>query len=248
MIVGAGTEATGAALSITTYYLLASPARTQRLRAELLALSPSPSSTSSSSSQPLSTSTHNLLTYPQLQNCTYLSACIAEGLRLSKESNRMPRINHQHPTIYKGMEIPAGAVVSMSLRDIHLDPEVYVRPREFVPERWLGSSSTPTSPLSTATSLPPSTLESTSESTPESTSTTPTPKDRKERPFAPFGRGSRGCVGRELAMVELYVVIGNLFRDVGMGLWETGEEDIRQTHDFFSLEGGEGRGLRVVRV
>ena len=138
MIIGAGTEATGAALSITTYYLLASPAKTQRLRSELLSLSPLPPSSSTSNSA------HNLLTYPQLQNSPYLSACIAEGLRLSKESNRMPRVNHRDVTMYKGVAIPAGAVVSMSLRDIHLDARIWERPREFLPERWLADS-TPTS-------------------------------------------------------------------------------------------------------
>ena len=143
----------------------------------------------------------------------------------------MPRVNHRDVTMYKGVAIPAGAVVSMSLRDIHLDARIWERPREFLPERWLADS------------------------TPTSTTSNDNEKDNKdskkkdlERFFAPFGKGSRGCVGRELAMVELYLAVGNLFRAVEMGLSDTGEEDIRRTHDFFSLEGGEGRGLRVVAI
>lgn len=209
MIIGAGTEATGAALSITTFYLLASPSKTLRLQEELASLQPSDPSDASA-----------LLTYPQLRGLPYLSACISEGLRLSKESNRMPRIINSASTMhYNGLPIPAGTVVSMSLRDIHLDASIYDSPRAFMPERWL--------------------LDRRLHA-----------KGKLDRFFVPFGKGSRGCVGRKLAMVELYVAIGNLFRGVGFGmeLWDTSEEDIRRTHDFFSLEGGcEGRGLRVVR-
>ena len=200
MIVGAGTEATGAALSITTFYLLADPAKTKLLKGELAALQPS--------------GTSGLLTYHQLQQCPYLAASISEGLRLSKESNRMPRINRTDITYYKGKAIPAGSVISMSLRDVHLDPSVYENPRKFQPERWLERSK----------------------------------KKGLDRFFVPFSKGSRGCVGRELALVELFLTIGNLFNKVDLELYETNEEDIRLTHDFFSLDGSkELNGLRVCR-
>jgi cytochrome P450 len=35
---------------------------------------------------------------------------------------------------------------------------------------------------------------------------------RLEKVFVPFGKGSRACVGMNLAYCELYVVIGTLFR------------------------------------
>jgi cytochrome P450 len=35
---------------------------------------------------------------------------------------------------------------------------------------------------------------------------------RLEKAFVPFGKGSRACVGMNLAYCELYVVIGTLFR------------------------------------
>ena len=123
MIVGAGTEATGAALSITTFYLLADPAKTRRLKQELKLLKPA------GHNEPLS--------YQQLFECPCLSASITEGLRLSKESNRMPRINHAAPTYYRDWVIPAYTAMSMSLGDIHLDGSIFENPRQFQPERWL---------------------------------------------------------------------------------------------------------------
>jgi len=199
MIVGAGTEATGAALSITTFYLLTDPAKTRRLKHELMSLQPS--------------GPCNLLSYQQLLDCPYLGASISEGLRLSKESNRIPRINHADPTYYRNWIIPPHTAISMSLRDIHLDASVFENPCQFQPERWLNGSS----------------------------------KKELERFLVPFGKGSRGCVGMHLALVELYLAIGNLFYRFDMELYETTEEDIRLTHDFFSLDTSkEAQGLRVL--
>lgn len=127
MIVGAGTEANGAALSIVTFYLLADPAKSQRLQLELASIAKSGFS--------------KLLSYQQLVKCRYLGACISEGLRLSKESNRMPRINRTAPTIYQQWTIPPGTPISMSLRDVHLDQLVFQNPHHFQPERWLGENS-----------------------------------------------------------------------------------------------------------
>ena len=199
MIVGAGTEATGAALSITTFYLLADPSKCQRLKLELATLGTPESS--------------NLLSYQQLLRCTYLTASILEGLRLSKESNRMPRINRTAPTVYRQWTIPAGTPISMSLRDVHLDPSVFENPRQFQPERWLQGNK----------------------------------KEGLERFLVPFGRGSRSCVGMHLALAELYLTIGNLFHRFDMELYDTNEDDIRLTHDFFSLDAlKEPTGLQIL--
>ena len=199
MIVGAGTEATGAALSITTFYLLADPAKMRRLKQELMPLQASELS--------------NLLSHQQLLKCPYLCASISEGLRLSKESNRMPRINHTAPTWYGNSEIPLHTAISMSLRDIHLDASVFENPRQFQPERWLEG----------------------------------TKKNELERFLVPFGKGTRGCVGMHLALLELYLTIGNLFHHFDMELYETTEDDIRLAHDFFCLDvSKEAQGLRVL--
>ncbi|KAI4167897.1 MAG: hypothetical protein LQ343_006820 [Gyalolechia ehrenbergii] len=208
MILGAGTEAVGAALSLTTYHLLSTPRALTRLKSELRTL------TNTLPHNPTPGSQHPILPSPLLhKHCPYLLASIKEGLRLSKESNRMPRINRSFPTLYAEHAIPAGTVISMSLRDVHLHPSVFPDPGTFDPDRWLRPGA-----------------------------------GELERKFlVPFGRGSRACVGRAIAMEELVVAIGNLFARVEMGVWGTGDEDMRVAHDFFSGGGKGGRegGLKV---
>lgn len=79
MIDVVGRAAIEAAVRITTFYLLADPAKAQRLKKEHNALQPPES--------------FGLLSYNQLSKRPCLYALVSEGLRLSKESNRMPRIN-----------------------------------------------------------------------------------------------------------------------------------------------------------
>lgn len=67
-----------------------------------------------------------------------------------------------------------------------------------------------------------------------------------EKYMVAFGRGPRNCIGMNLALVEIYLVIGSLFRDYNMRLVETREEDLKMTHDFFSPFGPtNSKGLRI---
>ncbi|KAL8747287.1 MAG: hypothetical protein Q9184_007624 [Pyrenodesmia sp. 2 TL-2023] len=216
MIIGAGTEAVGAALSITTYYLLSTPRALSQLQREL----------SITANQYADLDAVGVLSYATLQeHCPYLGACIKEGLRLSKESNRLPRINRQSPTVYGNYIVPTGTVISMSLRDVHLDPSVFPSPQAFIPERWLPVNNHSGRLLSYAG------------------------ESRLENYLVPFGRGARACVGRAIAMEELYVTIGNLFCWMtAMKLWDTDDEDMRMAHDFFSggTSAGKEGGLKVL--
>ena len=67
-----------------------------------------------------------------------------------------------------------------------------------------------------------------------------------EKYLVPFGKGPRSCVGMALALAELYMVIGNVFRAFDMQLVDTTEEDMTMAHDFFSPFGpANSKGLRV---
>ncbi|KAI0103057.1 cytochrome P450 [Nemania sp. FL0031] len=54
------------------------------------------------------------------------------------------------------------------------------------------------------------------------------------RNFVPFARGSRTCLGSNLAMAEISLVLAVLFRPNGpkLELFETDETDVRVAHDF----------------
>lgn len=49
-----------------------------------------------------------------------------------------------------------------------------------------------------------------------------------------FSKGSRICLGMQLAYLELYLTTARMFSLLAeLELFETGEEDVRFTHDFF---------------
>ncbi|KAK3080075.1 hypothetical protein LTS18_003201, partial [Coniosporium uncinatum] len=67
--------------------------------------------------------------------------------------------------------------------------------------------------------------------------------------LVPFSRGTRQCVGINLAYAELYLTLGEMFGPEGveMKLFETGAEDVEVVHDFFNpCARLDGKGVRVV--
>ncbi|KAI9368159.1 cytochrome P450 [Aspergillus egyptiacus] len=69
-----------------------------------------------------------------------------------------------------------------------------------------------------------------------------------DRNFVPFTKGSRSCIGMNLAMAELYLTIAILFRPNGpkLSLFETDESDVEFVRDF--VMGFPKQGSRGVRV
>ncbi|KAF2712577.1 putative P450 monooxygenase, partial [Pleomassaria siparia CBS 279.74] len=154
----------------------------------------------------------------------YLSAVISEGLRLSHgTSHRLARISPHTDLQYGPHTIPAGTPVSMTQMHMHLDAGVFPTPNEFLPERW----------------LPECCTES---------------EWRLRRSYlVPFSKGSRMCVGMNLALAELYLTIGRLFGPGGVGfgngleLFETGEKDVRVARDWFNpVPDMTSQGVRVL--
>ena len=68
--------------------------------------------------------------------------------------------------------------------------------------------------------------------------------------LVPFGKGSRICIGRELAKAELLTTFANMFRRFGreMDLFETARErDIDTVYDVFNcLPSRESNGVIVM--
>lgn len=210
-ILGAGTETTGNTLSVFTYHVLSQPSISQRLKEELRE-----ASKKSSSASP-----DNLMDYKTLERLPYLQACIKESLRLATGvSSRLPRINRAAPTIYtttsgKVYTLPPGTVISMSILDLHYNPDIFHNPRVFDPLRWLDADKEAL--------------------------------QRMERAYAPFGRGSRQCVGLELAKEEITLMTGNLFHKFDFDLFNTTARDVSITHDYFAPFGpSDSKGVRVI--
>ncbi|OJD24340.1 hypothetical protein ACJ73_04297 [Blastomyces percursus] len=67
-----------------------------------------------------------------------------------------------------------------------------------------------------------------------------------ERYLVAFGRGSRSCLGINLAWAELYFAMGILFRRLDFDLHETDISDVELKHDFFVPRAKlDSKGVRV---
>ncbi|KAA6414183.1 MAG: P450 monooxygenase [Lasallia pustulata] len=71
---------------------------------------------------------------------------------------------------------------------------------------------------------------------------------RLDRYLVPFSKGTRACLGMNLALAEIYVALANVFRRFELELWETEwERDVRVTHDFVNpFPSMESPGVRVL--
>ncbi|KAL8690680.1 MAG: hypothetical protein Q9218_003925 [Villophora microphyllina] len=123
MLLAAGFETTGFALTIATYYVLTNPSILLRLQQELRSNIPS---------------TPDILPWQDRSKLPYLSAIIKESLRLSLGATaRLPRVNREKDMVFGEWIIPKGAAISMSHSDLHYDESVFPEPLTFKPERWL---------------------------------------------------------------------------------------------------------------
>ncbi|KAH8749227.1 cytochrome P450 [Diaporthe sp. PMI_573] len=125
-----------------------------------------------------------------LETLPYLDAVVQESLRLSFGiSQRLVRINPHSVTHYGRFVIPPGVPLSMTSYLQHRDPKLFPEPDVFRPERWLHENS----------------------------------GGARKHPLAkyvvPFGKGPRQCLGMNLAMAELYLVLAHVFRRVDMELF-----------------------------
>ncbi|KAK0614968.1 cytochrome P450 [Bombardia bombarda] len=143
-------------------------------------------------------------TWAELDKLPFLQAIIKESLSYGV-MHRLPRVSPDVPIQYGNYTIPPGAPVGMSAYLMHSDPAVFPSPGEFIPERWIGDG---LGNIGGAAAM--------------------------NKSYVPFCRGSRNCLGMNLAMAEMSLILAVLFRPNGprFELFETDETDIKQAHDF----------------
>lgn len=162
-------------------------------------------------------------TLVQLDRLPYLGAVIKEGLRLSHAiTHRNGRVAPDRALQYQDWTIPPGTVVSMTAFLVHIDPAIFPEPQQFLPERWLKPA------------------DSKGESEGEG-------GKAFERYLLPFNRGSRICLGMNLADAEVKMTLAAVIRRFELELFETERGDVDAVHDF--IAGGarlDSKGVRVV--
>jgi len=196
-VIGAGTETTAWALSVTTFHILSNPAIRRALLAELT---------------PLFTSTTPGPSFAQLEQLPYLAAVIAEGLRLSHGvTTHLQRVCPDAALRFHAWRIPPGTPMSMSAILVHLNPSLFPAPRVFDPDRWIANPGL-------------------------------------RRYLVSFSKGSRQCLGMNLAYAELYLAVAyTLWRFPRMRLVDTSLDDVETVADYFMpLPRNRGREVRVL--
>ena len=69
----------------------------------------------------------------------------------------------------------------------------------------------------------------------------------REKCLVPFSRGSRACIGQNLALGELYITLGMLFRRFdNLVAWDVGPEDMTYVDYFTAFHPKKSRALKVV--
>lgn len=220
-LIAAGQETTSFLLQTVTYHALANPAIYSQLRAELRREVKDTMNAS----------------VAQLERLPYLRAVVQEGHRFAHGVvGRLQRISPDAPLYYhdsnktpnkdggRDWVIPAGTPVSMTSMLQHRDPTQFPNPDVFDPERWL---------------VPPS----------------PSSDNRRqgvaelEKYLVPFSKGTRNCLGMNLATAEIYLTLAAVFGSdrFEMRLYETTARDAEVVHDYFIPHGhGDSKGVRVV--
>lgn len=119
---------------------------------------------------------------PALQGCKFLKAFIQEACRMTPPVGAEPARQVRPGGTWVGEDFfPEGTKLSTGLYCLSYSEEVFPDPFKFQPERWiLGEGATPES-LATA-----------------------------ESGFCAFSAGSRGCIGKNLAWLEMQIVMAKL--------------------------------------
>ncbi|KAJ9499212.1 hypothetical protein H2202_005369 [Exophiala xenobiotica] len=146
-------------------------------------------------------------TYAELGRLPYLQAVIKESLRLTPPATiNLPRYVPEGGRVVAGTFFPAKTIVGISAVPVHLDPQ------SFGPDAAMFN--------------PGRWIEGSGGITPE----------EMQRYWIPFGHGSRQCIGKNVAMMELIKLVGTLLLYFDLELVDDGDEkrsEIPRSKSFF---------------
>ncbi|KAJ9078288.1 hypothetical protein DSO57_1008117 [Entomophthora muscae] len=123
-------------------------------------------------------------TVEQTKCMVYVNALMKETMRLYPSVSRLPFRKAAKDTQLDGYHIPKDTEIILDLYSMHRDPEYFDEPDKFIPERFYTTSGCSETPIL---------LE-------------------KKDPigYAPFGGGTRSCIGMSFSLLEQKVVLSML--------------------------------------
>jgi cytochrome P450 len=126
VILNAGSDSTGIAMTNTIYSLLLNPKSLKTLREELDAVLDAD---------------EVVAPYHKIKDLPYVRAVLDESMRMNAPSQfSMPRKTPPQGASIAGHYIQGDVGVSVPTHSIHMDPEIWGDPDTFRPERWLDES------------------------------------------------------------------------------------------------------------
>lgn len=126
VMLNAGSDTTGIALTNVLYWLLRNPASLSKLRDEL---------------DSVLEEDEAVAPFDKVKHLSYLRACLDESMRLTPPNTLgVPRLTPAQGMWIMGYWIPGDTTVHCSPYTMHRNPEVFPDPEEFRPERWLAEN------------------------------------------------------------------------------------------------------------
>lgn len=142
---------------------------------------------------------------PKMDSCVYLNACIEESLRVAPAvASQLPREVMKGGIVIDGEYIPEGIVIGVPSYVVHHTKEAFPESWSFRPERWMAGS----------------------ELGDDGAVVSKEDVRLAREAMCPFSLGSRGCVGKTFAYMEMRIALASV-------LW---------SYDFKEVEGHERKG------
>lgn len=118
-LIFAGTDSTGMNLATIMFYLAKHPEVVRKLEQELK-------------------ENQDVTDLMEIQALPWLRGVVKEGLRLSMANpSRLARVVPDQGWMFKGTSFPAGTEVSCAPFELHLNEDVFEKPLDFNPRRWI---------------------------------------------------------------------------------------------------------------
>lgn len=116
------------------------------------------------------------ISFVSVNNLPYLLACLNEALRVYPPvADGFPRNTESNVEVIMGRPVPPKTIVRMNHWATYRSPRNFVRPNEYIPERWLPNA--------------------------------PGFENDHKNALQPFHVGPRNCIGRNLAYMEMRLIM-----------------------------------------
>lgn len=191
----AGSDTTSTSLSAAMFHLVRNPNAMQKLKEEV---------------RSHFSDVEQIVTGPELNQLTYLKACIDEAMRLAPAvAGSIPREASDPVVTVDGLVLPEGTGCGTPPYTIHRRPDYYREPLSYLPDRWIEGAVCKT--------------------VDDAWTVTKDDVEIARKAFCPFSIGPRGCIGKSMALMEMRITLARIMYLFDFELADsTGEDETGQ--------------------